>query len=674
VSNLPYSPELSWPNGQPFSDRFSDPYFSMDNGLEESTYVFLKHNGIPERWHNWPWDKQNSFCIIETGFGTGLNFLRTWQLWRQHLQSNQNTSGWLHFTSIERFPLSKEQLTQALDLWPLLGDLPSLLLDQYPHLVGGEHHLVWPNERISLTLYWDDIKEALPQINGPVHAWYLDGFAPSKNPEMWSDDLFKQMRRISQSYVQHEPATVATFTSAGLVRRGLRGAGFDVQKQQGFGRKREMLAGQFTRLMGPEQPPYFHNKPWLITNTQPTKSVIVIGAGLAGTTTARALAERGINVLVIDQHGIAKQGSGNPQGGLYIKLATQDGAMLTRFYLTAYQYALNFLRHYLGEGTSDNPYWQQCGMLQLAYNDAEGKRQQQLLNHTHIPAELAYAVNAQEASALANTRLEKGGLFFPTSGWVSPADLCRRLLDHPNISFQQAQATSIYKGAKDWIVDTDSGLFKASDLVLATAYETKSLLKDSHLPIRFSRGQLSYVKRDIAQNLSTVICGKSFIAPAKSDTHCIGATFGTGDANTSMEDKDHIHNLEHLGGMAEQWQSAVEKSGLALVQGGRVGFRCTTPDHLPIVGLAPISQEFVQTFAQMAKNANQIATVPAPLMQGLWLNLGHGAKGLISTPLCAEIIANQITQGAMPIGNSIREALWPGRFLVRKLIRSEFTK
>src|SRR5690554_5271799 len=348
--------------------------------------------------------------------------------------------------------------------------------------------------------------------------------------------------------------------------------------------------------------------------------------------------------------------------------------MLTRFYLTAYQYALNFLRHYLGKGTSDNPYWQQCGMGRLAYNDGEGKRQKRLVNHRHIPAELGYAVNAQEVSALANARLEKGGLCFPTSGRGSAADLCGRLLDQPNISFQQAQATSIYKGPKDWIVDTDSGLFKASDLVLATAYETKSLLKDSHLPIRFTRGQLSYVKRDIAQNLSTVICGKSFIAPAKSDTHCIGATFGTGDANTSMEDKDHIHNLEHLGGMAEQWQSAVEKSGLALVQGGRVGFRCTTPDHLPIVGLAPISQEFVQTFAQMAKNANQIATVPAPLMQGLWLNLGHGAKGLISTPLCAEIIANQITQGAMPIGNSIREALWPGRFLVRKLIRSEFTK
>src|SRR5690554_4543401 len=140
------------------------------------------------------------------------------------------------------------------------------------------------------------------------------------------------------------------------------------------------------------------------------------------------------------------------------------------------------------------------------------------------------------------TGVQTCALPISTSGWVSPADLCRRLLDHPNISFQQAQATSIYKGAKDWIVDTDSGLFKASDLVLATAYETKSLLKDSHLPIRFSRGQLSYVKRDIAQNLSTVICGKSFIAPAKSDTHCIGATFGTGDANTSMEDKDHIHN------------------------------------------------------------------------------------------------------------------------------------
>lgn len=675
MSALTPPPSLSWPNGQPFSEQFSDPYFSAHNGLEEGRYVFLQHNGIPERWHNWPWQQQSSFCIIETGFGTGLNFLLTWQAWREHLQTQTNNTGWLHFTSIEKFPLSKEQLQKTQALWPQLSELAALLLKNYPLLISGEHYLVWPEERLSLTLYWADIKDALPQISGPVHAWYLDGFAPARNPEMWSPELFVQMRLLSQKqdtqYHNALSATVATFTSAGTVRRGLQGAGFEVTKQQGFGRKRDMLAGVFIRSIGPEQPPYFWNKPWLVSPIKPAQEVIVIGAGLAGCTTARALAERGVKVQLIDKEGIAKQGSGNPQGGLYIKLAASDSAIHTRFHLSAYQFSLSFLQHYLGEATSENTGWQQCGLLQLAFDDAEAKRQQQLLLNTPLPADLAHLVSAEQASKLANIKLDKGGMFFPLGGWVSPVDLCQRLIQHPNIRFQQAEVSKLKQTSTGWQVDTNIGSLIATDIVLATAYDTKSLVPQAHLPIKFIRGQLSYLRSGVINDLTTVISGNSFITPAKNGVHSIGATFTTNDANPVVEEQDHQFNLNNLSAIAAQWQPAIDKHGLAAIQGGRVGFRCTTPDHLPIIGQMPEQKAFLQQFAHMAKNSNSIAHAPAPIIKGLWLNLGHGAKGLISTPLCAEILACQITQDSAPVSSTVTEALWPGRFLIRDLIRNK---
>ena len=199
------SPDLSWNDqGLPVSQQFDDPYFSVENGLEESRYVFLKHNHLPQRWK----DHSGEFHIIETGFGTGLNFLMTWQSFveykkqpdsRKHdaQKNNDPETEWLHFTSIEKFPLSKEELQQAMSLWPELATFTELLLQQYPLTIPGFHHLVWPEHKVRLTLIFDDVHNALPQLSGPVHAWYLDGFAPSKNPQMWSDSLFQQMRRIN---------------------------------------------------------------------------------------------------------------------------------------------------------------------------------------------------------------------------------------------------------------------------------------------------------------------------------------------------------------------------------------------------------------------------------------------------------------------------------------------
>ena len=251
------------------SAQFDDIYFSPENGLEETRHVFLAGNGLPEAWKD-----RERFVIAETGFGTGLNFLAAWALFEKTAKPGQK----LHYISFEKYPLSWEECAQALAPWQVeFGGRLDRLRAQYPLRVPGFHRLML-NEQVTLTLIFDDVNEALPQLEAPggIDAWFLDGFAPAKNPQMWTEDVFAQMARLS-----HEDTTAATFTVAGIVRRGLATAGFAVEKKQGFGRKREMLtarfAGQKAAVATPE-----------------LKRIAVIGGGLAGTAAAFVLKRRGL--------------------------------------------------------------------------------------------------------------------------------------------------------------------------------------------------------------------------------------------------------------------------------------------------------------------------------------------------------------------------------------------
>lgn len=226
--------KLDWNEKQPFSAAYQDIYFSTDNGLLETEYVFLQGNDLAIRWT--PSNIRN-FTIIETGFGTGLNFLCAARLWLK----NGPGQATLHFISVEKHPLTEQDMTAALDLWPELKDLATPLLTQYPTLINGQTISLY-NNSIQLTLLIGDATEQLKQIENHADAWFLDGFSPAKNPSMWHPPLFEQMARLS-----HPQTTFATFTSAGMVRRGLSATGFNVIKRAGFGKKREMIHGTFKK-------------------------------------------------------------------------------------------------------------------------------------------------------------------------------------------------------------------------------------------------------------------------------------------------------------------------------------------------------------------------------------------------------------------------------------------
>ena len=236
------------------SSIYDDVYFSADDGMKETQYVFLEGNNLPDAWK-----EQESFTVAETGFGTGLNFLCAWKLFEETANNNQR----LHFISVEKHPLSKNQIRQALSVWDNeLGDYISRYLDLYPIRVPGPHH-IYITDRVTLTIWFGDVVDVLPEWReGQVDAWFLDGFTPAKNPEMWSSDLYDHMARLS-----HSKTTFATFTAAGFVRRGLEAAGFTVEKCKGFGRKRDMVKGCF--VDGAEK-----------NNVREPKTMAIIGGAL----------------------------------------------------------------------------------------------------------------------------------------------------------------------------------------------------------------------------------------------------------------------------------------------------------------------------------------------------------------------------------------------------------
>lgn len=674
---------LQWDEqGQPVSSQFGDIYFTTENGLEETRHVFLQHNQLSERWAGL--SHGQSFCIAETGFGSGLNFLAAWELWL----ATAPASAQLHFVSVEKYPLSKTDLSRALALWPALAKLSEELVANYPSLIDtGFHRLNFSGGRIKLTLIIDDAAAGFGKLLASPHplfaasgvkvdAWFLDGFAPSKNPEMWSPALFDVIAKLSKA-----GTTAATFSAAAIVKNSLRQSGFSVQKVAGFGRKREMVKGIYSAeaaLLKAEDysfrgsfSPY--PVPWSIPALKPVfshRQAIVIGGGLAGCHSARALAERGWSVTLVERHAqLAEGGSGNPQGVVYAKLSPLNEAQAA-FNLASLQYAL---RHY-------QQYWQtsgsNCGVLQLAYKASELKLQELLRQRFADATELVEFVDAERASQIAGVTLPYSGIYFRQAGWINPRKLCAELINHPNIQilyqFTAIQLQQPTAGSDQWRVMTDKAVVaEAPVVIIANAADALGFTQSNHLPIKTIRGQVTYLPETAdGPTLNTVVCAEGYIGPASDGTFCCGATFNLQDSCSETRTSDHLINLSHLQqhmpAIAQQWQATSATS----LQ-GRVGFRCTLPDYLPAVGAAPMVEDLVRDFAPLRKNAKAGITTPGSYFPGLYINIGYGARALAYTPLCAELLAAQINREPLPIATELANALNPARFIIRDLIKNK---
>jgi len=646
-------PHLDWDDdGAPHSTYFNDIYFDKESGIEETQFVFLKHNQLEHRFTQLNETLLNTaFTIAETGFGTGLNFLCAWQLWQNTIPNKSAKK--LHFISVEKYPLSKDELIISLAMWPTLKKFTDELIQSYPVICKGLHRVELDGGRIQLSLWFGDANEGFAAINADVDAWFLDGFSPSKNPDMWNPQLFAEIKRLS-----HIGTSISTFTAAGIVRRGLQSVGFDIQKVKGFGKKREMLIGNLmNQTLSFSQRAtsglaWFHNRTENHDNIADF-NVLVIGAGLAGCHTANALAKKEIQVTIWDQHSaVAKEASGNPQGILYPKLAAQDSP-INRFYLTSYLYAnrtLNNLQQ------SDSHIWSQSGLEQRPTSKNERDKFTKLLDKGMYPQEVV-------------DRGQEGALFLPLSGWITPKAWCEKLIQSQYIHFKgdsRVTALALKKsGDRDyWSATTDSGVTACfTHVIFCTANSKHVLQQFIELPIKSIRGQVSSFPLEAGLSLDKVLCQEGYVSPPFKKRLHFGSSYGTQDDNTETSYADHKTNLAKLEQLLPNynWQTYLDKCD------GRVSFRCSVADYVPIIGPIPNIPLFTESYKALSKNAKWTSSVITPNINNLYINIGHGSRGLISTPLAGEYLASLICNEVSVYEREIEHAIHPARFLVRSL-------
>ncbi len=655
---------MEWDAGTPRSGVFDDIYYSQVDGLAESRQVFLTGSALPDRWtaHAAP-----VFTLCEAGFGTGLNFLATWQAWREAPAHRPR----LHYVGIEKFPLAEDQLECAIGRWPELAPLARQLLSHYPGRLPGQHRLILDEGRVTLDLWWEDLGATLEDLRSHgrrwVDAWYLDGFAPARNPEMWSRESFGAMAALSRT-----GASVASFTVAGAVRRGLEEAGFRVEKVPGHGSKRENLRARLAEAGGQTAAAQSVTlTPWDLPATAPTPParVLVIGAGLAGCHVAGALARRGVEVMLLEQADIAAAGSGNRQGVIYTRLSRRHSHLID-FGLQSFAFAVRHYRQLFADGAlGTGPDGALCGTFQQSGDEAE---QEALAEAVRDLPGLVQVLDRAQANNRLGIEQPHGGYWYPQSGWIHPAAACRALLSRSRVPHMTGCGPiTLERTSGGWRAQGPAGVLAEGDsVVIACGTGSRQLGGLDWLPVQSIRGQTTDIASTAALGrLRAVLCHSGYIAPASNGEHCIGATFNLTGELADLRVDEHHHNLNALSRAVPEWAEDLRSLDAGKL-GGRVGFRCASPDYLPLAGPVPALEVFMQKLAPLRKNARRVLPVHGEFLPGLHVSTGYGSRGLTYTPLAAEHLASQLCDEPPPLSRALLRSLAPARFLVRDLGRN----
>jgi len=575
-------------NGLPYSATYADCYFSASGGPEQACHVFLAGNDLPARWQN-----RDDFVILETGFGLGLNFLCTLQAWRTHPGRR------LHYVAIEKHPFRRDDLSRLHARWPALAPFAAALQAQWPLPLSGLHRLDFGD--VVLTLCFGAAETLLPQLSLAADAIYLDGFAPAKNPAMWSDEVFAALRRLAAP-----GTTLASWSVLDDMMFRLSRQGFRLEKRPGFGTKRYMLAGRVA-VSNQAVPP---------APTFKRRRIAIIGAGIAGASSAHALARRGHEVVVFEANPAPAQGASGNLAGVFRPLPALDDSRLARllragFLLGRRQFAtLRDAR--LG--------W--TGALHVARDATHEATQRRIVAAHALPAEFCRFVERDEASALAGWPVELGGWWFPQAGWINPPSLVRSLL--AGIEVRCGQRI-------DQLDACDADAF--DDVVLANGIDAPALVPDLKLPIRVGRGQVSHMPEAATPPFNIVATRLGYVTPAVDGIRCAGATMASGDRDSAPRLADHVENLYRLEMLLPGFGKELDPARLD----SRVSFRPMSPDRLPLVG-------------------------PLSASAGLWIIDGFGARGLVFAAICAELLASQIGGEPLPLEADLVGALAPMRF------------
>ena len=603
-------------DGLPHSVDYDDIYYSKADALGESTHVFIHGNDLPARFARL---QHQHFVVGELGFGSGLNFLNCCQQWCD----SAPPAATLHYLACELHPFTLTDMQRLLTRFPQLARYRDALLQLYPDHTAGVHQLVLrlPQHRICLTLLFGDANSMLAnygqQFPFSVDAWFLDGFSPRLNPQLWHAGLMQRLAQLS-----HAGTTVASYSVAGGLRSALKDAGFVCEKRKGFAgtgftSKRHMLAAVLPGLPLLPQPA--------------NRSVCIIGGGLSGCSTAYALAETGWQVTVLERSGtLAPAGSGNLQGVLHCKPGAAD-SVDNQFNLHAYLFAQ---RHYAALQPLGLE-WHQCGMLHVGVDAEQLRRFERIGNSGRFDQQIMQQVDAAQASALAGIELSRACLYFPLSGWLSPSALCQFYSQHAAITVHTGvTASALQQGADNrWSITTANGSSMSADcVVLCNAADVYEFEQCRRLPIICNRGQVDVYESTPATMIRTVLCGQGYLTPSTGGRQSLGGSYFVEATSAEQNRQTHLRLLSRMdAAMAEQL--AVQRP---LQQ--RVAERCQTPDRMPLAGLI-------------------LSDAP-----GLYINAAHGSNGLARTPISAAWLASRMNNTPAPLADTLGNLLDPARF------------
>lgn len=522
------APNLDWSREDtPASETFDDIYFSVEGGLAETRAVYLKACGLPERWAEKVFTCR-PFVIGELGFGTGLNFLATWEMWEQYKPDD----GRLHFVSVEKFSLSTDMVRKALSPWsdvaPELSPYIAKLIDRWPDRVRGTH-ILRLSETVTLTLMHDDVEAALAGLSMQADAWFLDGFTPAKNPAMWTADVMGHVGRLSAG-----GARVGTFTAAGAVRAALSEAGFDVSKTEGFGRKRHRIEAVMSAREALPQP-----------EVRP----IIIGAGIAGSTLYDAFRRRGIKATLIDS-GDDTAASGNAAAIVKPRLDRNDSP-LARFALSSFLYATRFydsLDAVISEGVDHAP---------------------------QTPEQIARHADLAEMPALPPEHMYWTGevMRFPKAQVIDPQKARDALLAGCDIIQGKAARVARDENGLSVLDETGEVIVSGTHVIFAVGAGVRDLDMFDRLELRYARGQISWVKNDA---LETTLTYGGYAVPL-GDELLLGATHDRLEDGVNpyqTREADDMRNQEGYLAVTGQMVTPSERPSRASV---RVNSKTTWP-------------------------------------------------------------------------------------------------
>ncbi|MFZ5616125.1 MAG: bifunctional tRNA (5-methylaminomethyl-2-thiouridine)(34)-methyltransferase MnmD/FAD-dependent 5-carboxymethylaminomethyl-2-thiouridine(34) oxidoreductase MnmC [Pseudomonadota bacterium] len=622
--------KVDWAADAPRSIFFGDIYFSGD-GAGEARHVFVDGNDLQSRFAS-----AQRFSIGELGFGTGLNILVASDLWRR---TAKLAGARLHFLSFEKHPLLRDDLARALSAFPQFEALGEPLLAQYPPPVEGVHRLRLADD-VSLTLVLGDARRMLAATEASINAWFLDGFAPSRNPDMWTPEVFDEIARLSSA-----GATAATFSVAGIVRRALEGAGFEVGKRPGYGRKREMLTARIAEPAAKSnRAPWFANES--LKPLPSGASVAIIGGGVAGASLARELAFAGLQPTIFERDAIASGASGNPAGLIMPRLDLGGGSS-SQFFRIAYLHVLRTIASI--EGASGERIYKPCGVLLKAATDEERARQERIVAAKLFPSGWIEA--------------RDDGLFFPQAGVIDPPRYCALLAAGARIV--RERTISLEALAEGVIVRSEDGAHERFDAaVIANGRDALRFVEARSLPLSGVAGQIDFFP-GAAPPPHAVAFGP-YAAPAPTGGIVIGATYEKIDAGEEPRTSAaaSAENIASVGAVLADLAQGLAPS----VSQPRASIRCQTPDRLPVAGPLPDWSYFggVYDNLRLGKKSDY---PPGRVTPGVFILAGLGSRGMVTAPYAAAMMAAEMT-GA-PIEREIAEALHPARFFIRDLKRSQ---